>query len=112
MLRANLNEILVFMAVADAGSFIAGGKAVGLTRSASGKAISRLEDKLGTRLLNRTTRTLSLTDEGRLLYDHGHRILAAIDDAEASVMGRPGTPGGLLRLTVPDASGGSWFYRC
>jgi DNA-binding transcriptional LysR family regulator len=105
VLRANLNEILVFMAVVDAGSFVAGGQALGLTRSAAGKAVSRLEDRLGTRLLNRTTRTLSLTDEGRTLYERGLRILAAVEDAEASVAGGSGTPRGVLRITVPDAFG-------
>ncbi|WP_433931638.1 LysR family transcriptional regulator [Sorangium cellulosum] len=105
MLRANLNEILVFMAVVDEGSFIAGGRAMGLTRSAAGKAVNRLEDRLGVRLLNRTTRALSLTDEGRVFYDRCLQILAAVDDAEASVAGRSGTPRGLLRLTVPDAFG-------
>ena len=105
MLRANLNEIIVFMAVVDAGSFVAGGQAMGLTRSAAGKAVGRLEDRLGARLLNRTTRTLSLTDEGRVFYDRGLQVLAAVDDAEASVAGSAGTPRGLLRLTVPDAFG-------
>jgi DNA-binding transcriptional LysR family regulator len=105
MLRTNLNDILVFMAVADAGSFVAGGQAMGLSRSAAGKAIIRLEDRLGARLLNRTTRTLSLTDEGRVFYERGQQILASIDEAEASVAGRPGTPRGVLRLTVPDAFG-------
>lgn len=105
MLRANLNEILVFMAVVDEGSFVAGGQAMGLTRSAAGKAVTRLEDRLGVRLLNRTTRALSLTDEGRVFYEHGLQILAAVDDAEASVAGRHGTPRGVLRLTVPDAFG-------
>lgn len=105
MLRTNLNEILVFMAVVDAGSFIAGGQALGLTRSAAGKAVVRLEDRLGVRLLNRTTRTLNLTDEGRVFYERGLQILAAVDDAEASVAGPAGTPRGLLRLTVADAFG-------
>ncbi|WP_438017147.1 LysR family transcriptional regulator [Sorangium sp. So ce315] len=105
MLRANLNEILVFMAVVDEGSFIAGGQAMGLTRSAAGKAVNRLEDRLGVRLLNRTTRSLSLTDEGRVFYERGLQILAAVDDAEASVARPSGTPRGLLRLTVPDAFG-------
>lgn len=105
MLRSNLSEILVFMAVVDEGSFVAGGKAMGLSRSAAGKSVSRLEDRLGARLLNRTTRTLGLTDEGRLFYDRGAQILAAVDDAESSMAGRTGTPRGLLRLTVPDAYG-------
>jgi DNA-binding transcriptional LysR family regulator len=105
MLRANLNEILIFMAVVDEGSFIAGGQAMGLSRSAAGKAVNRLEDRLGVRLLNRTTRALSITDEGRVFYDRRLQILAAVDDAETSVAGHPGTPRGLLRLTVPDAFG-------
>ena len=105
MLRANLNDILVFMAVVDAGSFVAGGQAMGLSRSAAGKAVIRLENRLGARLLNRTTRTLSLTDEGRVFYERGLQILATVDEAEASVAGKSGTPRGVLRLTVPDAFG-------
>lgn len=105
MPRANLSDIQVFMAVVDAGSFVAGGKAMGLSRSAAGKAVLRLEERLGTRLLNRTTRTLGLTDEGRVFYRHGLRIFATVDEAEASVAGTTGTPRGVLRLTVPDAFG-------
>lgn len=104
-MRTNVNDILAFMAVVEAGSFVAGGQALGLTRSAAGKAVARLEDRLGARLLNRTTRTLSLTDEGRVLYERGLQVLAAVDEAEASVAGPAGTPRGLLRLTVPDAFG-------
>ncbi len=105
MTRANLNDISVFMAVVDAGSFVAGGQALGMTRSAAGKAVMRLETRLGVRLLNRTTRSLSLTDEGRAFYDRGLRIFAAVEDAEASVASEAGTPRGVLRLTVPDAFG-------
>ncbi|MDC7741745.1 MULTISPECIES: LysR family transcriptional regulator [Rhizobium] len=105
MPRTNLNDILIFMAVVDAGSFIAGGQAMGLSRSAAGKAVIRLEERLGARLLNRTTRTLNLTDEGRVFYERGLQILASVDEAEASVAGRSGTPRGILRLSVPDAIG-------
>ncbi|WP_374564112.1 LysR family transcriptional regulator [Ideonella sp.] len=105
MLRAHLNDILVFMAVVDRGSFVAGGQAMGLTRSAAGKAISRLEERLGSRLLNRTTRALSMTGEGRTLYEHGLRILEAVDAAEESVAGPGGVPRGVLRITLPDAFG-------
>ncbi|MGZ2380929.1 LysR family transcriptional regulator [Rhizobium leguminosarum] len=105
MPRTNLNDILIFMAVVDAGSFIAGGQAMGLSRSAAGKAVIRLEDRLGARLLNRTTRTLSLTDEGRLFYERGLQILTSVDEAEASVAGQSNTPRGVLRLIVSDAFG-------
>jgi DNA-binding transcriptional LysR family regulator len=105
MLRTNLNEMLIFMAVVDGASFVAGGQAMGLTRSAAGKAVARLEDSLGVRLLNRTTRTLSLTDEGRALYGQGLEILAAVDNAQSRIGQPTGVPRGLLRLTVPDAFG-------
>ncbi|RAZ88569.1 LysR family transcriptional regulator [Mesorhizobium hawassense] len=105
MSRANLNDIMIFMAVADAGSFVAGGLAMGLSRSAAGKAIGRLEDRLGTRLFNRNTRTLSLTEEGETFYRRGLEVVASVDEAEASVARRGGRPRGVLRLTVPDAFG-------
>ncbi len=105
MLRANLNDIQVFMAVVDAGSFVAGGQTMGLSRSAAGKAIARLEQRLSVRLLHRTTRSLGLTDEGREFYRRGLQILASVDDAEASVAGDKGTARGVLRLTAPSAFG-------
>lgn len=105
MLRANLNDIAVFMAVVETGSFAAGGKATGLTRSAAGKAVSRIEDRLGVRLLNRTTRAMSMTEEGRSFHEHGLDILAAVEKAEESVAGPAGTPRGVLRLTAPQAYG-------
>ncbi len=105
MPRTNLNDILIFMAVVDAGSFVGGGQTMGLSRSAAGKAVIRLEDRLGARLLNRTTRSLSLTEEGRLFYERGLQILASVDEAEASVSGKSGAPRGVLRLTAPDAFG-------
>lgn len=105
MQGTKLDDILVFLAVVDAGSFAAGGKAVGVSRSAAGKAIVRLERHLGTRLLNRTTRTLSLTHEGEIFRAHGLSIAEAIAEAEASVDGGGRTPRGTLRLTIPDAFG-------
>lgn len=104
-MRANLNDILIFTAVVDAGSFVAGGRSMGLSRSAAGKAVMRLEDRLGARLLNRTTRTLSLTDEGRVFYERGLQVAASIDQAEASIVSNSAAPRGVLRLTVPDAFG-------
>ncbi|WP_342379944.1 LysR family transcriptional regulator [Myxococcus stipitatus] len=105
MKRAQLDEMLAFMAVVEAGSFVGGGRALGLTRSAAGKALARLEARLGVRLLHRTTRQVSLTDDGRVFHEHCLQVRAALDDAEASVGQRPGTPRGVLRLTVPDAFG-------
>lgn len=105
MAVANLNDIAVFMAVVETGSFAAGARASGLTRSAAGKAVARLEDRLGVRLLNRTTRALSLTDEGRSFHSHGLRVIEAVDQAQASVISPAGVPRGVLRLSAPHGYG-------
>jgi DNA-binding transcriptional LysR family regulator len=101
----NFNDISVFLAVVNAGSFSAGASASSMTRSAAGKAVARLEDRLGVRLLNRTTRALSLTDEGRSFCAHGQHIMDAVDQAEASMGGSTGVPRGTRRLTAPHAFG-------
>lgn len=105
MIGSKVNDILVFLSVVDTGSFVAGGKAFGLSRSTAGKAVARLEDRYSARLLNRTTRALALTEEGRGLYQHGQAIRAAIEAAETSIAGDPGVPRGTLRITAPDALG-------
>lgn len=101
----DVNDILTFMSVVDTGSFVAGGKARGLSRSAAGKAVTRLEKRYSVRLLNRTTRALGLTEDGQGLYEHGRLILAAMETAERGIGSGAGSPRGVLRLTVPDAFG-------
>ncbi|KAF1017102.1 MAG: HTH-type transcriptional regulator DmlR [Stenotrophomonas maltophilia] len=105
MSRLNLDEMGVFVAVADSGSFVGDGRSLGLTRSAAGKAITRLETHLGVRLFHRTTRTLSLTDDGQLFYQHCVQIFSQLEDAEGSVGQRTGLPRGTLRLSLPEALG-------
>lgn len=105
MVGSKVQDILVFLAVVDAGSFVAGGKVFGLSRSTAGKAVARLEGTYGVRLLNRSTRALRLTEEGRTLYERGQTIRAAIDAADTSVTGDLGLPKGTLRITAPDAVG-------
>lgn len=101
----SLNEIVIFMAVADAGSFARGGRAMGLTGSAASKAVARLEARLGVRLLHRNSRAVSLTSDGERFREGGRHILEAVDEAEASIAAPDGKPRGLLRLSVPDAFG-------
>ena|SRR5690554_2201405 len=67
----DVDDIRAFMAVVDAKGFAAAGRALGLSRSAAAKAVGRLESKYATRLLNRTTRSLALTDAGQALYEKG-----------------------------------------
>lgn len=105
--QVDLNAIRAFVAVARTGSFIAGGRSVGLSRSAAGKALVRLEARLGVRLLNRTTRSVGLTADGASLYERYAGLLADFEEAEASVGPRGPQPRGTLRLTVPDAFGRS-----
>lgn len=101
----DLNTMRTFVAIADAGSFVAGGKLMGLTRSAAGKSLARLESHLGTRLLHRTTRTLSLTADGQYFYERCIQILTDLDEAESSIRQENFEPKGALRLTVTAAFG-------
>lgn len=105
MRRRNFDEIFAFMSVVEAGSFVGGAKLMGLSRSAAGKAMARLEQRLGVRLLNRTTRSFSLTDEGRTFHEQCKLVIASIEQAEATIKTSSMTPTGSLRITVPDAFG-------
>ncbi|MCH4543686.1 MULTISPECIES: LysR family transcriptional regulator [Brucella/Ochrobactrum group] len=101
----DLGALRIFVAVAEAGSFVGGGKAVGLTRSAAGKALARLEAYLGTRLFHRTTRRLSLTTEGHEFYHRSRQLLEDLAEAEASIRPNRLQPRGTLRLTVSEGYG-------
>jgi len=101
----DIGALRVFVAVAEAGSFVAGGKAMGLTRSAAGKALARLEAYLETRLFQRTTRRLSLTTEGHEFFNRCCRLLEDLEEAEASIRQNSPLPKGLLRLTVSEGYG-------
>ena len=105
MTGSKVNDILLFLAVVETGSFVAGGKMFGLSRSTAGKAIARLEDGYGARLLNRSTRALDLTEEGKRLNEHGQAIRTAIKATDDSIASDPGIPRGVLRVTAPDALG-------
>lgn len=100
-----INALRIFVAVAEAGSFVAGGKAMGLTRSAAGKALARLEAYLETRLFQRTTRRLSLTTEGHEFYHRCCQILEELEEAESSIRQDAPLPKGILRLTVSEGYG-------
>ncbi len=89
----------VFAAVAAAGSFSAAGRSLGLTPSAVGRTVSRIEARLGVRLLLRTTRTLTLTAEGLAYLSAARRILTDLDDAEQAIADR-GAPRGRLRVSA------------
>lgn len=96
-----LGDIAAFVAAVRAGSFTAAAASLGVTRSAVGKSIARLEARMGVRLLNRTTRTLSPTDEGQIAYERCRQILEDLDEVDATMAQRRGRPSGTLRLTAP-----------
>ncbi|MCH5487735.1 LysR family transcriptional regulator [Pseudomonas syringae] len=101
----NLNDIAAFVTAVNAGSYTAAAKQLGLTRSAVGKSIVRLEARLQVRLLNRTTRSLSMTDDGQVLYERCVGVLQDLDDVEDALAFRRSTPSGRLRISVPVAVG-------
>jgi DNA-binding transcriptional LysR family regulator len=99
------SDLRVFVRVMDRGSFSSAAKDLGLTPSAVSKLVSRLEDRLGVRLLERSTRRLALTPEGETFLARARRIVADIDEAEAEVARVRGAPRGRLRINSGTAFG-------
>ena len=104
MNRASFSdEIATFVRVVERGGFAAAADGTGMTPSGVSRTVTRLEDRLGVRLLQRTTRRLTLTPEGETLLARGREILAAIEAAEAEVTAARGKPRGLLRVNTSTA---------
>ena len=101
----NQGEMAVFVRAVETGSFSAAARTLNLTPSAVSKQIGRLEDRLGARLLNRTTRRLSLTEAGDDYFQRATRILADIADAERAVALSHEAPRGVLRVSASIAFG-------
>jgi DNA-binding transcriptional LysR family regulator len=91
----------IFVRVVEAGSFSEAGRQLGMAPSSISRQISELEDSLGSRLFQRTTRKLSLTEAGELYSEHATRIVTEIDEAKLALSQLDGTPTGILRLNVP-----------
>jgi DNA-binding transcriptional LysR family regulator len=89
-----------FVRVVDSHGFSAAAPALGLTPSAVSKLVTRLETRLGVRLLQRTTRALHLTQEGEIFYAAARRIVGEIEMLENQIAGQSGTPSGVLRVTT------------
>src|SRR6187549_64902 len=93
--------MLIFARVVQAGSFSKASRELGMPKSTVSRKVSALEERLGARLLQRTTRRLSLTEEGRAYYQHAARVVAEAEQAELAVTRLQETPRGLLRVTTP-----------
>ena len=97
----SLSGFAVFVQVAETRSFVAAGRALGVSASAVGKSVSRLENKLGVRLFHRSTRSITLTAEGALLLQRSQRILAEVEAAEQELSQAASGPRGRLRVSLP-----------
>ncbi|MFM0674429.1 LysR family transcriptional regulator [Paraburkholderia sediminicola] len=97
----SLGALNAFVQAAEARSFTAAGRQLGVSSSAIGKAISRLEERLGVRLFHRSTRTITLTPEGTLFLERCRRIFGEIETAEQELAQTKGAPRGKLRVSMP-----------
>ena len=98
-------QMQVFAGVVDAGSFVAAAEALGMSKAAVSRHVAELESRLGVRLLHRTTRKLSLTEEGEVFHVRCREVLAELDEAEAEITARTGNAVGVLKASAPVSFG-------
>ncbi|MBH2514294.1 LysR family transcriptional regulator [Serratia ureilytica] len=101
----NLSGVSVFVQAAETLSFVEAGRVLGISASAVGKSIARLENRLGTRLFHRSTRSMTLTAEGRLFLHRCQRILGELAAAEREISDTHSAPRGKLRVSLPLVGG-------
>ena len=94
-------EMQTFNAVVDAGSFVKAADALAMSKAAVSRYVVDMETRLGVRLLHRTTRRLSLTDEGQIFYVRSKELLAELAEAEDEITSRSDAASGLLRINAP-----------
>lgn len=102
---SDLNSFLVYAKVVETGGFTAAAEALKLSKSMVSRQIAALEDELGVRLLNRTTRRLSVTEAGAVVYERAQRIVAEAEEAEQEVICIEGAVRGRLRVNGPMSFG-------
>ncbi|WP_323121093.1 LysR family transcriptional regulator [Burkholderia alba] len=100
----NLSGLIVFVQVAETRSFVAAGRALGISASAVGKRIARLETRLHARLFHRSTRSITLTAEGACFLERCRRVLNELDEAEQELSTTTQAPRGRLRVSLPVTS--------
>ncbi len=105
MLIENISDLMVFTQAVKTGSLSAAGRELGISLAVASKRLQRLEEQLGVRLLNRSTRQLSLTEQGTEYYECCVRILAELEEGEELVTSGSKEPKGNLKVTVPSAFG-------
>ena len=100
-----LDGMVIFVHVVDTGSFTNAAQATGHSTSYISKEISKLEERLGVRLMHRTTRTLSLTPEGELYYESCKQLVESAGEVENALGGKQSEPQGHLRISCPVSFG-------
>ncbi len=105
MLIENISDLMVFTQAVKGGSLSAAGRELCISLAVTSKRLQRLEEQLGVRLLNRSTRQLSLTEQGAEYYEYCVRILAELEEGEEIVTRGSKEPKGNLKVTVPAAFG-------
>ena len=96
-----LGSMQVFISVADSGSFSESARRLGLSQPSISRQVNNLEEHLGVRLLQRTTRSLSLTEAGQIYYEKARQIQQDVEEAGQSITGFKETPSGTLKISAP-----------
>lgn len=107
----DLNEMMVFAHVAREGSFTAAARSLGIPKSTVSRRVVSLEERLGARLLHRTTRKINLTEAGAVYYERCRQILTDVLEADRHVAHLQEEPRGLLRLSAPTLVGEAFLTR-
>jgi len=102
---APINEIVAFVAVAQSGSFTRAAEEIGTSKSNVGKAVQRLETRLGSRLFQRTTRAVRLTEDGEIYLEAAQQALESLRDAEQQLASRRSEPVGRVKIDLPAGFG-------
>src|SRR5258708_1616973 len=97
----DLNDFYYFVEVVTHGGFASAGRALGAPKSKLSRRIAQLEDRLGVRLIERSTRRFRVTDLGRIFYERCRGMMTEVEGAEAIVAEMLGEPGGLIRFSCP-----------
>src|SRR5258706_6806218 len=105
----DLNDIMVFARVVEAGSFTAAARLLGMPKTTVSRRIAALEREVGVRLIQRTTRSLNMTDAGRLYYEQSSQALRTIEDANLRLAETRAEPSGTIRISAPVGFGGHFL---
>jgi DNA-binding transcriptional LysR family regulator len=107
----DLNDIVVFARLVEAGSFTAAARLLGMPKTTVSRRIAALEREVGVRLVQRTTRSLNMTDAGRLYYEQSSQALRAIEDANVRLAEARAEPSGTIRISAPVGFAGHFLSR-